>query len=56
MNHVSFKSRSWKHSLRGAQLNRCSEIYGQSLKSTCEGVGLAPQLKINSFTDIFQSF
>ena len=29
---------SQKHSLRGTQLNRCSEIFGQSSKSTCEGV------------------
>ena len=29
---------SQKNSLRGAQLNRCSEIFGHSSKSTCEGV------------------
>ena len=29
---------SLKSSVRGAQLSRCSEIFGQSLSSTCEGV------------------
>ena len=42
MNQLSFKSRmcdqSQKNSLRGAQLNRCSEIFGQSSESACEGV------------------
>ena len=42
MNQLSLSQevcdQSQKNSLRGAQLNRCSEIFGQSSESTCEGV------------------